>query len=103
MYDCVLSTPLGLASLVFGLAAYTAGLLPFFVREPTWWTRVITIGMVGALGEMAFPLAHSMVGFGGRFQPHVVAVVAFVVVAGMIVAPLLLPVCRWTLKESLVG
>jgi len=26
-----------------------------------------------------------------------------VVVAGMIVAPLLLPVCRWTLKESLVG
>jgi len=25
------------------------------------------------------------------------------VVAGMIVAPLLLPVCRWTLKESLVG
>jgi hypothetical protein len=26
-----------------------------------------------------------------------------VVVVGMIVAPLLLPVCRWTLKESLVG
>jgi hypothetical protein len=52
---------------------------------------------------MAFPLAQSMVGFGGRFQPHVVAVVAFVVVAGMIIAPLLLPVCRWTLKESLVG
>jgi hypothetical protein len=44
-----------------------------------------------------------MVGFGGRFQPHVAAVVAFVVVAGMIIAPLLLPVCRWTLKESLVG
>ena len=32
MYDCVLSTPLGLASLVFGEAAYVAGLLPFFVR-----------------------------------------------------------------------
>jgi rod shape-determining protein MreD len=103
MYDFVLSTPLGLASLVFGAAAYTAGLLPFFVREPTWWTRVITIGIVGAVGELAFPLAQSMVGFGGQFQPRVVAVVAFVVVAGMIAAPLLLPVCRWTLKESLVG
>jgi cell shape-determining protein MreD len=79
MYDCVLTTPLGLASLVFGVAAYVAGLLPFF------------------------PLAQSMVGLSGRFQPHVVAVVAFVVVVGMIVAPLLLPVCRWTLKESLVG
>lgn len=29
MYDFVLSTPLGLASLVFGAAAYVAGLLPF--------------------------------------------------------------------------
>jgi rod shape-determining protein MreD len=103
MYDCVLTTPLGLASLVFGSAAYVAGLLPFFVREPTWWTRAITIGIVGAAGELVFPLAQSMVGLSGRFQPHVVVVMAFVFVAGMIIAPVLLPVCRWTLKESLVG
>ena len=103
MYDCVLTTPLGLASLVFGAAAYVAGLLPFFVREPTWWTRAITIGIVGAAGELVFPLAQSMVGLSGRFQPHVVVVMAFVFVAGMIIAPVLLPVCRWTLKESLVG
>jgi len=103
MYDCVLSTPLGLASLVFGAAAYVAGLLPFFVREPTWWTRAITIGIVGALGELVFPLAQSMVGLSGRFQPQVAVVAVFVAVVGMIVAPLLLPVCRWTLKDSLVG
>jgi rod shape-determining protein MreD len=103
MYDCVLTTPLGLASLVFGAAAYVAGLLPFFIREPTWWTRAITIGIVGAAGELVFPLAQSMVGFSGRFQPHVVVVMTFVAVVGMIVAPLLLTVCRWTLKESLVG
>ena len=103
MYDCVLSTPLGLASLVFGAAAYAAGLLPFFVREPTWWARVITIGIVGAVGELAFPLAQSMVGLSGQFQPHVAGVFAFVIVVGMVIAPLLLPVCRWTLKESIVG
>ena len=103
MYDCVLTTPLGLASLVFGAAAYVAGLLPFFIREPTWWTRAITIGIVGAAGELVFPLAQSWVGLSGRFQPHVVVVMTFVAVVGMIVAPLLLPVCRWTLKESLVG
>jgi len=103
MYDCVLTTPLGLASLVFGAAAYVAGLLPFFIREPTWWTRAITIGIVGAAGELVFPLAQSMVGLSGRFQPHVVVVMTSVAVVGMIVAPLLLPVCRWTLKESLVG
>ena len=44
-----------------------------------------------------------MVGLSGRFQAHVFVVVAFVVVVGMLVAPLLLPVCRWTLKESLTG
>lgn len=103
MYDCVLSTPLGLASLVFGAAGYLAGLLPFFVREPTWWTRVITIGIVGAMGELTFPMAQSMVGLSGHFQPHVVGVFVFVTVVGMLVAPLLLPVCRWTLKESIVG
>ena len=103
MYDCVLSMPLGLASLVFGAAAYAAGLLPFFVREPTWWTRAITIGVVGAVGELAFPVAQSMVGFGGHFPPHVVVVVVFLVVSGISIAPLLLPVCRWALKESPVG
>lgn len=103
MYDCVLSTPLGLASLVFGATAFVAGIMPYFVREPAWWTRVITIGVVGALGEMAFPIAQSMVGFSGQLQPHVVVVVGFVAVVGMIGAPLLLPICRWTLKETLIG
>jgi rod shape-determining protein MreD len=103
MYDCVLSTPLGLASLVFGAAAYVAGLLPFFVREPTWWMRVITIGIVGAMGEIAFQLAQSMVGLSGRFQPQFAVVAVFVAAVGMIGAPLLLPICRWTVKESIVG
>lgn len=103
MYDCVLSTPLGLASLVFGATAFVAGIMPYFVREPAWWTRVVTIGVVGALGEMAFPIAQSMVGFSGQLQPHVVVVVGFVAVVGMIGAPLLLPICRWTLKETLIG
>lgn len=103
MYDCVLSTPLGLASLVFGATAFVAGIMPYFVREPAWWTRVVTIGVVGALGEMAFPIAQSMVGFSGQLQPHVVVVVGFVAVVGMIGALLLLPICRWTLKETLIG
>ncbi len=103
MYDCVLSTPLGLASLVFGATAFVGGMLPYLIREPTWWTRAITIGVVGALGELAFPIAQSMVGFSGQLQPHVIVVVGLVAVVGMFGAPLLLLVCRWTLKESLIG
>jgi hypothetical protein len=44
-----------------------------------------------------------MVGLSGRFQPQVAVVAVFVAVVGMIVAPLLLPICRWTVKESIVG
>lgn len=103
MYDMVLSTPLGLASLVFGATAFMAGVLPYFVREPTWWTRAITVGVIGALGELAFPMAQSMVGFSGQLQPRVIVVVGLVAVAGTIGAPLLLLICRWTLKETLIG
>jgi len=103
MYDCVLSTPLGLASLVFGATAFVGGMLPYFIREPTWWTRAITIGVVGALGELAFPIAQSMVGFSGQLQSHVIVVIGLVAVVGMVGAPLLLLVCRWTLKETLIG
>lgn len=103
MYDMVLATPLGLASLVFGGTAVVAGTLPYFVRQPTWWTRAITIGVVGALGELAFPIAQSMVGFSGQLQPRVIVVIGLVAVVGTIGAPPLLLLCRWTLKERLIG
>ena len=50
MYDFVLPTPVGLTSLALGLAGATAGLLVYFFREPTWWMRLITIGVVSLLG-----------------------------------------------------
>jgi hypothetical protein len=55
------------------------------------------------MGEVAFPLAQSMVGLSGRFQPQVAVVAVFVAAVGMIGAPLLLPICRWTVKKSIVG
>lgn len=103
MYDMVLATPLGLASLVFGGTAFVAGMLPYFVRQPTWWTRAITVGVVGALGELAFPIAQSMVGFSGQLQPRVIVVIGLVAVVGTIGAPPLLLLSRWTLKERLIG
>jgi hypothetical protein len=44
-----------------------------------------------------------MVGFSGQLQPHVIVVIGLVAVVGMFGAPLLLLVCRWTLKETLIG
>lgn len=100
MYDCVLTTPLGLASLVIGAAGYAAGLLPFFVREPTWWSRVLVVAVMSAIGEMLFPVAQGIIGFGGWLHLRVLWVAVVVALFSGVLAPLFVPLCRWTLHES---
>lgn len=99
MYDCVLTTPFGLAALVIGSAGYMAGLLPFFVREPTWWSRALVISATSAIGEMMFPVAQWMVGRDGWIEPHVLWIAAVVALVSGMIAPLVVPLCRWTLRE----
>ncbi len=99
MYDCVLTTPFGLASLVIGTAGYIAGLLPYFVREPTWWSRALVVAVVSAIGESMFPVAQLMVGLEGWLQPHVWWIAAVVTLFTGMLAPLFVPLCRWTLHE----
>jgi rod shape-determining protein MreD len=45
MYDSVLTTPLGLASLVLGATAYIAGVFPYLVRDSSWWSKIIAVAM----------------------------------------------------------
>ncbi|MHB1089532.1 MAG: rod shape-determining protein MreD [Ilumatobacteraceae bacterium] len=99
MYDCVLTTPFGLASLVIGTAGYLAGLLPFFVREPTWWSRALVVAVASAIGEMMFPVAQWVVGLDGWLQPHVFWIAAVVALFNGLLAPLFVPLSRWTLRE----
>lgn len=103
MYDCVLTTPLGLASLVLGATAFIAGVFPYFVRESSWWNKAIAVGVASAIGEILFPISQAMVGLGGWVQWRVIVVALVVGVLNLLLAPLLLSVTRWTLKETLVG
>ncbi len=103
MYDCVLTTPLGLASLVLGATALVAGAFPYFVRESSWWNKAIAVAVASAFGEILFPVAQALVGLGGWVQWHVIGVALIVALLNLFLAPLLMPVVRWTLKESLVG
>jgi rod shape-determining protein MreD len=100
MYDCLLTTPLGLTSITFGFAGAVAGLLPFLQREPPWWASVLAVGGASAVGELVYPLAQAMVGLGGWTQPRAVFVAAVVGGFNLVLAPFVLPVSRWTLREA---
>lgn len=101
MYDCVLNTPLGLCSLVFGGAAAAAGALPFFIREPSWWLKIGAVAVATLVAELVFPFALTMVGIGGWVRPRMILVALGVTVINVVVAPIALVVSRWTLKVSL--
>ena len=99
MYDFVLPTPVGLTSLAMGLAGATAGLLTYFFRDPTWWMRLITVGVVSLLGEIYYPLAQTVVGIDGWLQLRIIKVAIVVAVCNLALSPIAILVCRWTLAE----
>ena len=99
MYDFVLPTPVGLASLALGLAGATAGLLLYFFNEPTWWMRLITVAVTSLLGEIYFPLALVVVGIDGWLQLRIIQVAVVVAICNLMLAPIAIVVCRWTLAE----
>ena len=99
MYDFILPTPVGLTSLALGLAGATAGLLTYFFHEPTWWMRLITVGVVSLLGEIYYPLAQAVVGLDGWLQFRIIKVALVVAVCNLALSPIAILVCRWTLAE----
>ena len=99
MYDFILPTPVGLTSLALGLAGATAGLLTYFFHEPTWWMRLITVGVVSLLGEIYYPLAQTVVGLDGWLQLRIIKVALVVAICNLALSPIAIPVCRWTLAE----
>ena len=99
MYDFILPTPVGLTSLALGLAGATAGLLTYFFRDPTWWMRLITVGVVSLLGEIYYPLAQTVVGLDGWLQLRIIKVAMVVAVCNLALSPIAILVCRWTLAE----
>jgi rod shape-determining protein MreD len=100
MYDAVLTSPLGSSALVYGAVGFLAGGLPYFVRESTWWSRVLVVVVLSALSEVLFPVFQSIVGYEGWVQPRMFAVAAVVGMINLLFAPIVLPLTRWTLKES---
>ena len=101
MYDAVLATPLGVSAIVFGALGALAALLMQPFRDPTWWLRLLGIGVAASFGEVLMPVMKSVVGLSGWLDTRIVGASLVTFVAALIVASPLIPVSRWTLRERL--
>jgi rod shape-determining protein MreD len=101
MYDAVLATPLGISALVLGALGAIAALLMQPFRDPTWWLRLLVIGVVAGFGEVLMPVMKSVVGLSGWLDARIVGAAMVTFVGALVLAGPLIPVSRWTLRERL--
>jgi rod shape-determining protein MreD len=98
MFDLVLTSPLGLTALVYGLAGYLAGYINSLTVEHPWWLVVVVVGSASALSTLAQPVLANLVGVEGWLTIHLVRVVVVVSLVNAVLAPLVVPLMRWTLR-----
>jgi len=98
MFDLVEGLSLGTAATAFTIAGIVAGLLALITPEPTWWMVAITAGFAAALGELGIPAVRAFVGVTDPWDERLFTIVPVVAVAALVLAPLLAPLARWSLR-----
>lgn len=97
MFDLVLSTPLGLTALVYGLAGFVAGYVNNLTANHPWWLGSIVVGLSTALSTFVHPVFASWVGVDGWLTVRVVEVALVVSLFNAVLAPIAVPLMRWGL------
>jgi len=97
MFDLVLSTPLGLTALVYGLAGFVAGYVNSLTANHPWWLGSIVVGLSTALATFVHPVFASWVGVDGWLTLRVVEVAVVVAAFNAVLAPAAVPLMRWAL------
>ncbi|MBU3688328.1 MAG: rod shape-determining protein MreD [Acidimicrobiales bacterium mtb01] len=97
MFDLVLSSPLGLTALVYGLVGFLAGYVNSLAVANPWWLNAL-IGLGGsAAATFTYPVVATWVGVDGWLTTRVIEVAAVVAVANALLVPVVVPVMRWGL------
>ena len=102
MYDAILATPLGISALVLGVVGATAALMLQPFRDPTWWLRLLVIGVAAALGEVVTPLLKAVVGLDGWLEWRILGAMSVTFVAALVFAAPMISLARWTLREKAI-
>lgn len=94
-FDLVLQTPFGLSALVYGVAAYLAGMVRLEVLKSANWIPMVVVGGVSAGAVAAFALVGSLFGLDRIVSLRLIPVLVVVAVVNGVLAPVALRVMRW--------
>lgn len=97
MFDLVLSSPLGLTALVYGLAGFLAGYIESLSVERPWWLSAAVVGAASASATFAHPVLANWIGLEGWLTVRVLRIALVVSLVNAILAPLAVPLMRWAL------
>lgn len=97
MFDLVLSTPLGLTALVYGLAGFVAGYVNSLTVSHPWWLGSIVAALSTALATFVHPVFATWIGVDGWLTVRVIEVALVVAAGNAVLAPLAVPLMRWAL------
>ena len=96
LLDLTLTSPLGLSALVYGAAGFMGGYFHSKTLENPRWLDAIGLGVLSAVATFAFPVVANWVGVEGWISTRVIRVVIVVSLVNLVIAPLVVPVMRWT-------
>ena len=97
MFDLVLSSPLGLLALVYGIAGWVAGTVHSRTHTNPWWLNIGAVGLMSALATFVQPILANWVGVEGWISLDILKITLVVSVGNMILGFATLPLMRWAL------
>lgn len=100
MYDMAAGSGIGSSALTMGIGALVAGLVAFINVEQQWWIATIFVGFGTAAGEASVPFVRALTGEELLGVEDLVRTVPIVTIGAMVMAPLLIPLARWSLVIS---
>jgi len=103
LYDTALTSPFGVTAAVAAIVGLTGGLLPFLVRDPTWWSVSIVVATATAVGVCATPVFLALVGTPSGVGGAVVGFAAVAAGVNAVLSVPMIPVLRWTLRDAGLG
>lgn len=97
LFDLVSSSPLGMLSLLYGLAGFAAGYAHSRAIPNPRWLNALVVGGVSAVATLAQPVLANWVGVEGWISTRLIRVLAIVAISNALASYVVVPLVRWGL------